>query len=121
MTQISCGTRTKCRKTRAMQRDFAIAAGLSLRAVRAKPIGYAFWGTIAWRALANQHRPADSLFGCARNSCDTSMVPYTHLLKLLFVPRYINCLRELNERIWDYFPESTKLYFNEVILWLKPL
>jgi hypothetical protein len=29
--QISCGTGTKCRKTRAMQRDFAIAAGLSLK------------------------------------------------------------------------------------------
>ena len=34
LTQISCGTRTKCRKTRAMQRDFAIAAGLSLRQLR---------------------------------------------------------------------------------------
>ena len=34
LTQISHGTRTKCRKTRAMQRDFAIAAGLSLRQLR---------------------------------------------------------------------------------------
>ena len=30
-TQISHGTRTKCRKTRAMQRDFTIVDSLALR------------------------------------------------------------------------------------------
>ena len=31
LTQISHGTRTKCRKTRAMQRDFTIVDSLALR------------------------------------------------------------------------------------------
>ena len=37
------------------------------QAVRANPIGCASWGTIAWRAYTNQHRPTDLLLGCARN------------------------------------------------------
>ena len=52
LTQISCGIKTKCRKTRAMQRDFTIVDSLALR------------------------------------QCDTSMIPDTHLLKLLFPTRY---------------------------------
>ena len=40
-TQISHGTRTKYRKTRAMQRDFTIVDSLALRAVRVKPISCA--------------------------------------------------------------------------------
>ena len=52
LTQISCGIITKCRKTRAMQRDFTIVDSLALR------------------------------------QCDTSMIPDTHLLKLLFLARY---------------------------------
>ena len=52
LTQISCGIKTKCRKTRAMQRDFTIVDSLALR------------------------------------QCNTSMIPYTHLLKLLFLARY---------------------------------
>ena len=41
LTQISHGTRTKCRKTRAKQRDFTIEDSLALRAVRVKPISCA--------------------------------------------------------------------------------
>ena len=41
LTQISHGTRTKCRKTRAKQRDFTIVDSLALRAVRVKPISCA--------------------------------------------------------------------------------
>ena len=52
LTQISCGIKTKCRKTRAMQRDFTIVDSLALR------------------------------------QCNTSMIPDTHLLKLLFLTRY---------------------------------
>ncbi len=52
LTQISCGIKTKCRKTRAMQRDFTIVDSLALR------------------------------------QCNTSMIPDTHLLKLLFHTRY---------------------------------
>ena len=33
-TQISCGTRTKCRKTRAMQRNYAKVVGLALKQLR---------------------------------------------------------------------------------------
>ena len=52
LTQISCGIKTKCRKTRAMQKDFTIVDSLALR------------------------------------QCNTSMIPDTHLLKLLFPTRY---------------------------------
>ena len=52
LTQISCGIKTKCRKTRAMQRNFTIVDSLALR------------------------------------QCDTSMIPDTHSLKLLFLTRY---------------------------------
>ena len=52
LTQISCGIKTKCRKTRAMQRDFTIVDSLALR------------------------------------QCNTSMIPDTHSLKLLFPTRY---------------------------------
>ena len=38
LTQISHGTRKKCRKTRAIQRDFTIVDSLALRADRVKPI-----------------------------------------------------------------------------------
>ena len=34
LTQISCGTSTKCRKTRAMQRNFTIVDSLALRQLR---------------------------------------------------------------------------------------
>ena len=54
LTQISCGIKTKCRKTRAMQRDFTIVDSLALR------------------------------------QCNTSMIPDTHSLKLLFPTRYIS-------------------------------
>ena len=52
LTQISCGIKTKCRKTRAMQGDFTIVDSLALR------------------------------------QCNTSLIPDTHLLKLLFPTRY---------------------------------
>ena len=52
LTQISCGIKTKCRKTRAMQRDFTIVDSLALR------------------------------------QCNTSMIPDTHSLKLLFPTRH---------------------------------
>ena len=52
LTQISCGIITKCRKTRAMRRDFTIVDSLALR------------------------------------QCNTSMIPDTHLLKLLFLARH---------------------------------
>ena len=54
LTQISCGIKTKCRKTRAMQRDFTIVDSLALR------------------------------------QCNTSMIPDTYSLKLLFLARYIS-------------------------------
>ena len=34
LTQISCGIKTKCRKTRAMQRDFTILNSLALKQLR---------------------------------------------------------------------------------------
>ena len=34
LTQISCGIKTKCRKTRAMQRDFTIVDSLAFKQLR---------------------------------------------------------------------------------------
>ena len=92
LTQISCGIKTKCRKTRAMQRDFTIVDSLALRAVRVKPI------SCALRACFLGHyrmaRMSQSASSCGLASwmrpqqCDTSMVPNAYSLKLLFLARY---------------------------------
>ena len=77
LTQISCGIKTKCRKTRAMQRDFTIVDSLALR------------------------------------QCNTSMIPDTHSLKLLFPTRYYLSLNLLLKKLHpnlkalnSYFYES---------------
>jgi len=92
LTQISHGTRTKCRKTRAMLRYFSAVACLALRAVRVKPI------SCALRACFLGHyrmaRMSQSASSCGLASwmrpqqCNTSMIPDTHSLKLLFLARY---------------------------------
>ena len=66
LTQISCGIKTKCRKTRAMQRDFTIVDSLALR------------------------------------QCNTSMIPDTHLLKLLFLARYYPSLNSHPSYIYQH-------------------
>ena len=87
LTQISHGTRTKCRKTRAKQRDFTIEDSLALRAVRVKPI------SCALRACFLGHyrmaRMSQSASPCGLASwMRPHMVPNAHLLKLLFLARY---------------------------------
>ena len=99
LTQISCGIKTKCRKTRAMQKDFTIVDSLALRAVRVKPI------SCALRACFLGHyrmaRMSQSASSCGLASwmrpqqCNTSMIPDTHLLKLLFLARYYPSLNLL--------------------------
>ena len=66
LTQISHGTRTKCRKTRAMQRDFTIVDSLALR------------------------------------QCNTSVIPDTHSLKLLFLARYYLSLNSYPSYIYQH-------------------
>ena len=66
LTQISCGIITKCRKTRAMQRDFTIVDSLALR------------------------------------QCNTSMIPDTHSLKLLFLARYYLSLNSYPSYIYQH-------------------
>ena len=75
LTQISCGIKTKCRKTRAMQRDFTIVDSLALR------------------------------------QCDTSMIPDTHLLKLLFLARYTH--RSI------YLPSYQSALFCRLASWMR--
>ena len=87
LTQISCGIRTKCCKTRAMQRDFTIVDSLALRAVRVKPISFAL------RACFLGHyrmaRMSQSASSCGLASwMRPQMIPDTHSLKLLFPTRY---------------------------------
>ena len=91
-TQISYGTSTKCRKTRAMLRYFSTVACLALRqlrhlAVRVKPISFAL------RACFLGHyrmaRMSQSASPCGLASwMRPHMVPNAHLLKLLFPTRY---------------------------------
>ena len=102
LKQISCGIKTKCRKTRAMQRDFTIVDSLALRAVRVKPI------SCALRACFLGHyrmaRMSQSASSCGLASwmrpqqCNTSMFPDTHLLKLLFPTRYTS--RSIRLVLW---------------------
>ena len=75
LMQISCGITTKCRKTRAMQRDFTIVDSLALR------------------------------------QCDTSMIPDTHLLKLLFLARYTH--RSI------YLPSYQLALFCRLASWMR--
>ena len=92
LTQISHGTRTKCRKTRAMLRYFSAVACLALKqlrhlAVRVKPISFAL------RACFLGHyrmaRMSQSASPCGLASwMRPHMVPNAHLLKLLFPTRY---------------------------------
>ena len=105
LTQISHGTRTKWRKTRAMQRDFTIVDSLALRAVRVKPI------SCALRACFLGHyrmvRMSQSASSCGLASwmrtqeCNTSMIPDTHLLKLLFLARYYLSLNLPEFYVWQ--------------------
>ena len=92
LTQISHGTRTKCRKTRAMQRDFTIVDSLALRAVRVKPISCAlracFLGHYRMARMSQSASSCGLASWMRSNNCDTSMVPNAHLLKLLFPTRY---------------------------------
>ena len=91
-TQISHGTRTKYRKTRAMLREFSAVACLALKqlrhlAVRVKPI------SCALRACFLGHyrmaRMSQSASSCGLASwMRPHMVPDAHLLKLLFPARY---------------------------------
>ena len=91
-TQISHGTRTKYRKTRAMLREFSAVACLALKqlrhlAVRVKPISFAL------RACFLGHyrmaRMSQSASPCGLASwMRPHMVPDAHLLKLLFPTRY---------------------------------
>ena len=92
LTQISCGIKTKCRKTRAMQRNFTIVDSLVLRqlrhlAVRVKPISFAL------RACFLGHyrmaRMSQSASSCGLASwMRPQMIPDTHSLKFLFTTRY---------------------------------
>ena len=94
LTQISCGIITKCRKTRAMQRDFTIVDSLALRAVRVKPISYALWACFLGHYRMARMSQSASSCGLASwmrpQQCNTSMIPDTHSLKLLFLARYIS-------------------------------
>ena len=78
LTQISCGIKTKCRKTRAMQRDFTIVDSLALR------------------------------------QCNTSMIPDTHSLKLLFPTRYYLSLNSYPSYIYQH--RSTDLLLGFTLL-----
>ena len=102
LTQISHGTRTKCRKTRAMQRDFTIVDSLALRAVRVKPISCALRACFLGHYRMTRMSQSASSCGLASwmrpQQCNTSMIPDTHLLKLLFPTRYTS--RSIRLVLW---------------------
>ena len=92
LTQISHGIKTKCRKTRAMLRDFTIVDSLALRAVRVKPISCAlracFLGHYRMARMSQSASSCGLASWMRTQECNTSMIPDTHLLKLLFLARY---------------------------------
>ena len=92
LTQISCGIRTKCCKTRAMQRDFTIVDSLALRAVRVKPISCAlracFLGHYRMARMSQSASSCGLASWMRTQECNTFMIPDTHSLKLLFLARY---------------------------------
>ena len=96
LTQISHGTRTKCRKTRAMQRDFTIVDSLALRAVRVKPISCALQACFLGHYRMARMSQSASSCGLASwmrpQQCNTSMISDTHSLKLIFLARYTSRL-----------------------------
>ena len=89
-----------------MQRDFTIVDSLALRAVRVKPI------SCALRACFLGHyrmaRMSQSASSCGLASwmrpqqCNTSMIPDTHLLKLLFLARYYLSLNSYPSYIYQH-------------------
>ena len=87
LTQISCGIKTKCRKTRAMQRDFTIVDSLALRAVRVKPISCALRACFLGHYRMARMSQSASSSGLA-SWMRPHMVPDTYLLKFLFAARY---------------------------------
>ena len=109
LKQISCGIKTKCRKTRAMQRDFTIVDSLALRvdslalrAVRVKPISWALRACFLGHYRMARMSQSASSCGLASwmrpQQCNTSMIPDTHLLKLLFPTRYTS--RSIRLVLW---------------------
>ena len=108
LTQISCGIKTKCRKTRAMQRDFTIVDSLALRQCDTSMIPdthllkLLFLARYTSRSIYqssmcdNQSASSCGLASWMRpQQCDTSMIPDAHLLKLLFLARYYPSLNLL--------------------------
>ena len=95
LTQISCGTKTKRRKTRAMLTNATIkirhsAQTLRPLAVRVKPISYALQA--CFLGHYRMARMSQSASSCGLASwMRPHVVPDTYLLKLLFIPRYNNC------------------------------
>ena len=94
LTQISCGIKTKCRKTRAMQRDFTIVDSLALRQCNTSVIPDTHLLKLLFPARYT-YRSIYLVLYISASSCGLAswmrphMIPDTHLLKLLFLARYI--------------------------------
>ena len=102
LTQILCGIKTKCRKTRAMQRDFTIVDSLALRQCNTSmipdthslkllfPTRYTSRSIYQSSMCDSQSASSCGLASWMRpQQCDNSMIPDTYSLKLLFLARYI--------------------------------
>ena len=102
LTQILCGIKTKCRKTRAMQRDFTIVDSLALRQCNTSmipdthslkllfPTRYTSRSIYQSSMCDSQSASSCGLASWMRpQQCDNSMIPDTYSLKLLFLAQYI--------------------------------
>ena len=102
LTQISYGIITKCRKTRAMQRDFTIVDSLALRQCNTSmipdthslkllfPTRYTSRSIYQSSMCYSQSASSCGLASWMRpQQCDNSMIPDTYSLKLLFLAQYI--------------------------------
>ena len=102
LTQISCGIKTKCRKTRAMQRDFTIVDSLALRQCNTSMIPDTHSLKLLFPTRYTSRSIYQSSMGDSQSAsscglaswmrpqqCDNSMIPDTYSLKLLFLAQYI--------------------------------
>ena len=124
LTQISCGIKTKCRKTRAMQRASATVDSLALRqcdtsvVLNAHLLKLLFLARYTFRSIYQSSMcDSQSASSCGLASwmrsqqCDTSMIPDTHLLKLLFLARYTH--RSI------YLPSYQSALFCRLASWMR--
>ena len=98
LTQISHGTRTKCRKTRAKQRDFTIVDSLALRAVRVKPISCALRACFLGHYRMARMSQSASSCGLASSIYIAAIYYYDAFLRFLIKSKHPHTVDEYSHK-----------------------